>query len=469
MPRIKKDWFRTFLFKIIAVFLLSFFFPAETPAMTLQQERELGEKVLQEVKKHWSVVQDPSVNEYISRVGRRILQGIESQPFDYRFYVLNTPDVNAFAVPGGYVFINSGLILLVENEGELAGVICHEIGHVIARHIAKRSEKGLKLSLASLGAILAGILVGGQAAAAIVTTTVAANQTAMLKYSREDEEEADYLGLKFMMQAGYDPHGMLTMLKKFRRITGPAASDPPAYLLTHPAIEERTAELEIQMSRYPQEKAVRNPTGNLSRIQTKLVVEEKDIPRSVTYFENYLKRKPDDPEAFFGLGLAQKRMGALDWAIENFSKAASLAPEDGEIYRELGTAYLLKANLPEAQKNLERARALSPSDGVTHFYLGRVYAEQKLADEALQSFLRAKELNRNLPEIDYHLGMAYGAKGMLGQAYQSLGDYYKSMGDTKTALIHFNKALPYFADYTPERQIIQKEIEYLSPKKKETR
>ena len=469
MARIKKDCFRAYLFKIITVFLLFFSFVPESPAMTIQQEREIGEKVLQEVKKLWSVVQDPSVNEYVNRIGKRVMQGIEPQPFDYRFYVLNTPDVNAFAVPGGYVFINSGLILLVENEDELAGVICHEIGHVVARHIAKRSEKGQALSLASLGAILAGILMGGQAAAAIITTTVAANQTAMLKYSREDEAEADYLGLKFMTRAGYDPHSMLTMLKKFRRMTGPAASDPPAYLLTHPAIEERIAALEIEMTHYPQEKELSNPAGNLSRIQTKLIGEEKDTARSATYFENYLKRKPDDPEAFFGLGLVQKRMGALDRAIESFSKAASLAPEDGEIYRELGTTYLLKANLPEAQKNLERARALSPSDAVTYFYLGRAYAEQKLVDEALSSFLRAKELNRNLPELDYHLGMAYGAKGMLGQAYQSLGYYYKSRGDPKTALTHFNKALPYFAEYTPERQAIQKEIEDLSPKKKETR
>jgi predicted Zn-dependent protease len=469
MLRIKKIFSRTFLFKTLALFLLPLLLVSESPAMTIQQERELGAKVLQEVKKQWPLVQDPSVNEYVNRIGKRILQGMETQPFTYRFYVINTPDVNAFSVPGGYVFINSGLILLVDNEDELAGVMGHEIGHVVARHIAKRSEKGLGISLATLGAILAGILLGGPAAGAISTAAIGANQTAMLKFSREDEEEADALGLKFMTRAGYDPNDMITMLKKLRRITGPASSDPPAYLLTHPAVEERTAELEIQMARNPQGKEVRKPVGNLVRIQTKLVVDEKDIAGAVTYFENYLKRKPDDPEAFFGLGLAQKRMGALDYAIENFSKAASLAPEDEEIYRELGTAYLLKANLPEARKNLERARALSPLDALTYFSLGRVYAEQKLADEALQSFLRAKELNPSLPELDYHLGMAYGAKGMLGQAYQSFGYYYKSLGDPKTALIHFHKALTYFSEQAPERRVIQKEIQDLSPKKKETR
>ncbi len=137
--------------------------------MTVQEERELGEKVLQEVRKIWPLAQDPALKEYVTRVGKRILRTMESQPFEYEFYLLNTPEINAFAVPGGKVFINSGLILLVENEDELAGVIAHEIGHVVARHIAKQSEQGLKLGLATLGALLAGIFLGPQAAVAIGT------------------------------------------------------------------------------------------------------------------------------------------------------------------------------------------------------------------------------------------------------------------------------------------------------------
>ena len=454
---------------LLAVLFSLFFPPSRSAAMTIQEERELGEQVLKQVQRQWQFIQDPAVNNYVNRMGKRILQSLPPQPFEYRFFVLNTTDVNAFAVPGGFVFINSGLILLVENEDELASVVCHEIGHVVGRHIAKRSEQGQNISLASLGAILAGILLGGPAAGAILTTTLAAGQTAMLKYSRDDEADADYRGLKFMMEAGYDTHCMITMMKKLRRMSGPASSDPPAYLLTHPAVEERIAELEIQMGRYPQEKVVHNPAGNLSRIQTKLVAEEKDVARSVSYFENYLKRQPDAPEAFFGLGLTQKRMGALDRAIENFSKAVSLFPEDGEIYRELGAAYLLKANLPEAQKNLERARSLSPSDALTYFYLGRVYSEQKLADEALQSFLRARDLDLRLPELFYHLGMAYGAKSMLGPAYENFGFYYRLIGDLKTALGHFQKALPYFSENSPERQVIEREIQLLTapPGKKE--
>jgi len=316
--------------------------------MTIQEERELGEKVLQEVRKIWPMVQDPAPREYIARVGKRILATMETQPFEYEFYVLNTSEINAFAVPGGKVFFNSGLIQMVESEDELAGVMAHEIGHVVARHIARQSEQGLKLGLATLGALLAGILLGPQAAAAIGVTAQAASATAMLKYSRENEEESDYLGLRFMERAGYDPRAMVSMLKKIRLVSGPASSDPPAYLLTHPAAEQRMGNLEVQMMNLPRVEKTRPPEGNLKRIQTKLVAEEKDVARSVAYFENCQKRQPNDPECLFGLGLAQRRMGGLDRSIENFSRAASLAPQDGEILRELGAAYFLKANFAEA-------------------------------------------------------------------------------------------------------------------------
>lgn len=435
--------------------------------MTIQEERELGEKVLQEVCKIWPMVRDPAPRQYIARIGKRILATMGPQPFEYEYYVLNTPEINAFAVPGGKVFVNSGLILMVEKEDELAGVMAHEIGHVVARHIARQSEQGMKLGLATLGALLAGIFLGPQAATAIGVTAQATSATVMLKYSRLHEEEADHLGLKYMERAGYDPRAMITMLKKIRRVSGPASSDPPAYLLTHPAAEQRMENMEIQMLNSPKMGGKRSPEGNLKRIQTKLVAEEKDTARSISYFENCRKRRPDDPECLFGLGLTQRKMGGLDRSIESLSQAASLAPRDGEIYRELAAAYFLKANVTEAQKYAEKALSLSPSDAKTYFYLGRVYLEQKRTDEAIQAFLKANHLDPDFGENYYHLAMAYGAKNLLGPAYRSLGHYYKLAGDPKTALAQFQKALPYFNENPKDRASIQKEIQDLTSSKKD--
>jgi beta-barrel assembly-enhancing protease len=297
---------------------------------------------------------------------------------------------------------------------------------------------------------------------ALATTSIAATQAAFLKYSREDEEEADYLGLKYMNQSGYDRQAMISMLKKFRRLQGPTSADPPQYLLTHPLVEERTSELELQMARNPQAPVNVKVEGNLQRLQTKLQAEEKDVFRTVAYFENALKRRPDDPEGYFGLGLAQRRLGATDLAIESFSKAARGLPTDNEVFRELGIVYLLRANLPEAQKNLEIARSLFPDDAMTLFYLGRIFSEQKMLDEALRSFIRAKELKPDLPEVYYHLAQAYNAKGMLGPAYGCLGFHYKSVGNRGNALANFKRALPYLSPDSPEYAAVQKEIKEFS-------
>ena len=467
MIQIEKSRWRKGIIVLIIVFLFFLGGPSPAAAMTHQEERELGEKVLREVLRIWPAVQEPSVKSYVDRVGQRILRTIGPQPFKYEFYVLNTTEVNAFAVPGGKVFLNSGLILMVASEDELAAVIAHEMGHVVARHVAKQSEKGLKLNLATLGAILAGIALGPKAAGAVITTSAAAAQTAMLKYSRENEEEADYLGLKFMEKAGYDPGAMLSVLKKIRLVTGPAESDPPAYLMTHPALEDRMSNLEVQMVHEPKAPEKVKHVGNLKRIQTQLIVEEKDTAQSVRYFENCLQRQPENAECRFGLGLAQKKMGGLGRATENLQKAASLSPKDGTIMRELGIAYFLKADLDKAVENLERARSLSPFDGKIYFYLGRVYLEKKDYDEALRALKRAEELAPSLPDIHYHLGMAYGGKGLLGPAYLNFAKHYKSMHDSRTALIHFRKALSYFPDQSAERRSIQEEIKKIESKKKE--
>jgi len=451
------------------ILTVSFCVPVPAPAMTIQEERELGDKFLQEVKKRWPFIQDTSINAYVSDVGKRILQAVGSQPFEYRFFVLNSQEVNAFAVPGGLVFLNSGLILTIDNEDELAGVMAHEIGHVAARHISKRSDKAMPLSLATLGALLLGIFLGGKAASAVATTAIATSETVLLKYSREDEEEADSLGLKFMEKAGYDRRAMISMLKKIRRSYGPASSDPPAYLMTHPATEDRANNLEIQMTHLAQDPKVSSPVGNIKRIQTKLRAEEKEAGAAVTYFENWLKRQPNEVEAYFGLGLAQRRMGGLDRALDNFNRALVLSPEDGEILRELGTTHFLKAEFPAAQGYLEKASRISLHDGITQLYLGRVYFEQKAYALSLQAFLRAKELLPHYPEIYYHLGMAYGGVNQLGPAYENLGQYYKSLGDSRIAIRHFEKAMTYYDEKDPERRACQKEINDLKAPKNDPR
>ena len=170
-------------------------------ALTIEEEKKAGKEVFDKLEKHGYLEHNARVENYISELGKRLLAG--SKPiFDFRFSVIKSSGINAFATPGGYVYVFQGLINLVETESELAGVLAHEIAHVNARHIASITEKQGKISIATLAALLAGALLGGggQGTAAITAMTMATAAHMSLKYSREHEEEADRLGMANLVQ-----------------------------------------------------------------------------------------------------------------------------------------------------------------------------------------------------------------------------------------------------------------------------
>jgi predicted Zn-dependent protease len=153
---------------------------------------------------------------------------------------VNNSAINAFATPGGYIYIHKGLLNAVENEAELAGVIAHEIGHANARHVASIIEKSQKLNIATLAAIIAGAFLGGggEATAAIAAFSLASASTLTLKYQREHEEEADRLGINYLVNAGYYPAAMVDFLKLIKQYEF-LSKTIPSYLRTHPGTDDR--------------------------------------------------------------------------------------------------------------------------------------------------------------------------------------------------------------------------------------
>ena len=164
----------------------------------------MGKKFMLYTTTSLPLIEDPYIVDYVRKLGHYIVEQVPSPPFDFHFYVINEEVYNAFAGPGGYIFIYTGLIAAMESEEELAGILGHEVAHVAARHISKRIEQAKKINIATMAGVLAGVFLGGgSAAGALSTTSLAAGQSLSLKYSRENEIEADQLGLKFLNQAGY--------------------------------------------------------------------------------------------------------------------------------------------------------------------------------------------------------------------------------------------------------------------------
>src|SRR5213594_2444487 len=213
---------------------------------SLEREISLGKSLAQEVERSSKMIDDPVVTEYVNRVGQNLVRNSDARvPFTIK--VIDSDEVNAFALPGGFFYVNSGLILRAQEESELAGVMAHEIAHVAARHGTKNATKGELMQLASIPAMI--FIPYSLAGYGIYQGMNLAIPLTFLKFSRDAEREADFLGLQYMYKAGYDPNSYITF---FERIQADEKRQPgtiPKVFSTHPPNSERIANAQKEIAR----------------------------------------------------------------------------------------------------------------------------------------------------------------------------------------------------------------------------
>ncbi len=233
------------------------------------QEKEvaLGRQIAAEVEQQSKLNEDPIVTEYVNRVGQNIVLHSDSKiPFTIK--VINSDEINAFALPGGFFYINTGLILAADNESELAGVMAHEIGHVAARHAVENSGKSTLLGYSLLAAT---ILTGGVAGGILNNTSGLIQGLIGLKFSRGAEEEADRLGTQYMYAAGYDPTGMATMFEKITSKSKKKAGTLTKLFSTHPQTPERRDASLALAARFPEREEYVLSTSEFQRVKARLL------------------------------------------------------------------------------------------------------------------------------------------------------------------------------------------------------
>jgi len=443
--------------------------------MTTEEEKKLGKQVLLEIEKEADFVKDLNVQAFVEKVGYSLVDQLDLNPFEFKFYVINDQDPNAFAVPGGYVFVDTGLIALAENEQEIAGVLGHEISHVTQRHISKLIEKSKALTIATLGAMLAGILAGrnvsgGAGSAASMAMAQATAGAFTLKFSREIEQDADQHGLNLMIKAGYDPDGMINFFKRLQKLSLGMAPKVPAYLLNHPAIENRISLLENILKMGPKPTGPFKTIENFNKIRTMVFVEEREPQAAITYFQSLIDANPHHCEGYYGLGLAYRKMGRFDKSMEVLQQAHSLAPKDLDVSRELGIVYFLSGKVDQAIEHLEALRS-TPGQGqqndlMTLYYLGRGYQEKGDLAKALPLLLKIQKEKPEFLDVYYSLGSVYGRTGQKGLSHFCFGKYFKLKQERNNALLHFRTAVDLLERGSPEREEAQSEIKELtSPKR----
>jgi beta-barrel assembly-enhancing protease len=231
------------------------------------KEIAIGRQLALEVEQQVKLVDDPIITEYVNRVGQNIVLHSDAKiPFTIK--VIDTDEVNAFALPGGFFFVNKGLILAADNESELAGVMAHEIAHVTARHAMENQGKG---TLMNYG-MLAGIILGGPIASTILQNGGGIlGGLAMLKFSRAAEEEADKLGVQYLYAAGYDPTAMSTMFEKLASKSKKKPGSLSKLFSTHPqSIERRDSSLAL-VTRFPEKEEYVVSTSEFQRVKANLL------------------------------------------------------------------------------------------------------------------------------------------------------------------------------------------------------
>lgn len=218
------------------------------------QELELGRSIMKELMAAQVISNDVYVTQYIQALGYRLLatQGVAQS--SYHFFIVEDPTINAFALPGGFVGVNSGLILASESESELAGVLAHEVAHVQQKHMARMYEHMGRMRLSTIAGMVAAALLAtqnAQAASGAMAATLAGNQQALINYTRDHEKEADYMGILALKKAGFDPNGMPAFFHRMSQETRFYGNHVPEYLLTHPLTENRLMEAQSRANSFP--------------------------------------------------------------------------------------------------------------------------------------------------------------------------------------------------------------------------
>ena len=417
--------------QLVAVPAQAFFFGG----VTIKDEKEMGHKFDVMVRSNMGVVEDPEVSLYVNQIVDRLVKTLPPQPFNFKAAVILHNALNAFAIPGGYVYVFTGLIMNLEKEEDLAGVLAHELAHVTQHHVASRLERAQFVTLGSLLLAIAGVAVGGSSGGAIAVGALGAGQSAMLNYSRIDETEADQIGLQYLVAAGYPPQGMVDGFKVLRQKSWMSGANVPTYLSTHPAIGDRINGLQARIQGMG--KSVQGRTQDnkrFTRVKTLLWARYGDEQAAQQRFSG------KDGLSCMGRGIVLARINRVNEANKAFDEALAASPNDPLVLREAGAFHYRKGDMSRADGLLRQAMRIDPRDYMASFFYARMLDETGRQAQAAQYY---KEVLRFVPE-DAEVHEAYARS--LGKVGDSAGAYihmaYSALysNNKKQAERYFNQA-----------------------------
>jgi len=431
------------------------------------QEIELGRNALREIQAQVSFSQDEVVNAYLQNLGYRLIavQGQTQMP--YQFFVVKDSTLNAFALPGGFICVNSGLILASGSESELAGVLAHEVAHVQQRHIARMYEHLGKLQLSTIAGVLAALVLStqsGEAAQGALMATLAGSQQSMINYTREHEKEADAIGINTLAKAGFDPMGMPAFFHRMSQETRFYGNHVPEYLLTHPLTENRMVLAQSRAKEFPYRQIPDSLQYHL--IQARVQLEQFVIPKEASrYFAQKLAtgQYRSREGTLYGYSLALLSQGKPEEAKPYLDELIKALPNQPLI--QMAYAHM-EIGLNQSAQGLQRL-ASALDNHPQNYPLTLSYSETLIrsgqsekAIAVLKKQLGNKPVKARLWDL---LSRAYAKHEEPLKAHLAQAQYLKLVGDLQGALAQLRIAKK-LSPTTPELAQINSQMKEIQDK-----
>lgn len=412
--------------------------------LTRGDEYRIGITVLRQLREQGQILEDPEISEYIQALGSRIAAQASDDGERFTFFLVRDPAINAFALPGGFIGVNQGLLLATKNESELAGVLAHEIAHVTQRHIARSIRAAGRQSLATTAMVIAGILLGAmaggdaaQAAIAVAQGTAAQQQ---INYTRSNEQEADRIGISYLASAGFDPNAMSSFFETMNRHTGLAGQNIPEFILTHPVTTNRIAEARDRAKDYPVPKAGNEVPYLLARERSRVVAAEADNDLR-TYYEGQIAQGHDGVGEKYGEALTELGHGEATDAVAVLHGLHQRYDGNPTIAAALGQAQMSAGATDAALATFADALRLSPRN----VPLTVRYAEALMrAGRAREAHVMLLDLFNNVPPTPEQIrltALAASAAGDTGDAYFYMSEYHIANGNLPLSMQQLELAL----------------------------
>ena len=451
--------------------------PAST-TLSLMDEYKIGLMIVRSLRDAGQIVEDPETTEYLQALGMRLASQAHEGAHRFTFFAVKDSGINAFALPGGFIGVNAGLVTATRSEAELAGVLAHEIAHVTQRHIARSLQNAGRANLASAAAILAAILIGattGVPSDAVLGTVTAAQGLAaqsQINFTRANESEADRVGIGILAATGFDPVAMPEFFATMQQRAGGAGRNIPDLLRTHPVTSERIAETRDRANRL--ERPRTPDSASYALIRERLALETLSPETSIRDLYP-TARSADFPSTEgeqYGRALAWMRAGTPDEAIPALAALRDRRPDVTLYHTALGQAQLAAGRVDASRATLENAMKLFPRNVPVTMR----YAETLMRDgDPKQAHVVLLDLFNNVPpsaEQARFTALAANAAGDVADSYYYMSEFHVISGDLSLAIgqLRLAQAVPGLNSVQRERFDARiRELQEYLPKGKRAR